>query len=65
VSPDVYAQLTGRAVDRPTTGRPARGDRRQARALGVRDVHASDALHAVRQRRFYSHRAGDPAGSSA
>jgi hypothetical protein len=60
VSPDVFAQLTGRTVEHPT-----RIDLRDviaghARALGIRDVRTADACTRCDNDRFYSHRAGDP-----
>ena len=59
VSPDVYATLTGQAVDRPT-----RVDLRlliaeHARALGVREITISERCTRCDNDRFYSHRAGD------
>lgn len=60
VSPDVYAQLTGRAVTAPTPVdlRAVLAD--QARALGVGGVDATAACTRCDNDRFYSHRAGDP-----
>lgn len=60
VSPDVYAALTGQAVDKPT-----RVDLRlliaeHARALGVREITISERCTRCDNERFYSHRAGDP-----
>ena len=60
VSPDVYGQLTGRAVDRPTTVSLHEVLADQARALGIRDVHATGFCTRCDNARFYSHRAGDP-----
>ena len=60
VSPDVYGQLTGRAVDRPTTVSLHDILADQARALGTRDVHATGLCTRCDNSRFYSHRAGDP-----
>jgi YfiH family protein len=59
VSPDVYAQLTGRSVDRP-----ARVDLRaviagHAHALGVRQTSISSLCTRCDNERFFSHRAGD------
>jgi copper oxidase (laccase) domain-containing protein len=59
VSPDVYAQLTGRAVDRPSTVDLRELLAAQAAALGVRRVTASAACTRCDNDRFYSHRAGD------
>jgi YfiH family protein len=59
VSPDVYGQLTGRAVDVPTTVSLHAVLADQARALGVREVHASDLCTRCDNGRLYSHRAGD------
>lgn len=60
VSPDVYAELTGRRVDRPTPVdlRGLLADR--ARALGVRDIRTSPACTRCDNTTFFSHRAGDP-----
>lgn len=60
VSPDVYGQLTGRAVDRPTPVDLRGVIADHARALGVRDVHTAAACTRCDNDRFYSHRAGDP-----
>jgi YfiH family protein len=59
VSPDVFAQLTGRTVDRPTTVDLRGVIADQARASGVRQV--STSVHCTRcdTDRFFSHRAGD------
>ena len=59
VSPDVHAEITGRAVERPTTVdlRSVLGD--QARAAGVRHYSASARCTRCDNDRFYSHRAGD------
>jgi len=59
VSPDVYAALTGHAVDRPT-----RVDLRQliaghARSLGVREITISERCTRCDNDRFFSHRGGD------
>ncbi|MDF1502512.1 polyphenol oxidase family protein [Roseisolibacter sp. H3M3-2] len=59
VSPDVYQQLTGRAVDRPTTVALHDVLADQARALGVRDVHATALCTRCDNDRLFSHRAGD------
>jgi YfiH family protein len=60
VSPDVYGQLTGRSVDRPTPVSLHEVLADQARALGLRDVHATGLCTRCDNGRFYSHRAGDP-----
>ena len=60
VSPDVYGQLTGRAVDRPTPVSLHAVLADQARALGIREVHATSFCTRCDNSRFYSHRAGDP-----
>lgn len=59
VSADVYAEITGRAVERPTTVdlRAVLAD--QARAAGVRQVSASARCTRCDNDRFFSHRAGD------
>jgi YfiH family protein len=62
VSPDVYGQLTGLAVDRPTTVdlRALLAD--QARRGGVPASGLTTSAHCTRcdNDRFFSHRAGDP-----
>jgi YfiH family protein len=60
VSPDVYGQLTGRAVDRATPVDLRALIAARARALGVRAVFATDACTRCDQTVYYSHRAGDP-----
>jgi YfiH family protein len=59
VSPEVYGQLTGRAVARPTTAdlRAILAD--HARAAGVREISTSPFCTRCDGDRFYSHRAGD------
>ncbi|HEU4642911.1 MAG TPA: polyphenol oxidase family protein [Gemmatimonadaceae bacterium] len=59
VSPDVFARLTGRTVDRPTTVdlRALLAD--HARGAGVRDIAVSPFCTRCDNDRFYSHRAGD------
>ena len=59
VSPEVYARLTGRAVDRPTTVDIRGVLAEQARALGLRHIGASPSCTRCDNDRFYSHRAGD------
>jgi copper oxidase (laccase) domain-containing protein len=59
VSPDVYAQLTGRAVGRPTPVDLRAVIASHARALGVREVLATDACTRCDNEVYYSHRAGD------
>ena len=59
VSPDVYAQLTGRSVSAP-----ARVDLRtliadHARAAGVKRIGVSASCTRCNNDRFFSHRAGD------
>lgn len=60
VSPDVYAQLTGMAVARPTPVALDAIIAAQARAAGVRAVYTSDRCTRCDNDAFYSHRAGDP-----
>jgi YfiH family protein len=60
VSPDVYAQLTGRTVDRPTTVDLRGVIAAHARALGVPDVRTVDVCTRCDNAVHYSHRAGDP-----
>jgi YfiH family protein len=59
VSPDVYAQLTGKRVEKPTPVdlRGLLSDR--ARALGVRHLSVSPWCTRCHNDRFFSHRAGD------
>jgi hypothetical protein len=59
VSPDVYGQLTGRRVDKPTTVdlRVLIAD--HARAMGVTHITQSASCTRCDNERFYSHRAGD------
>lgn len=59
VSPDVYAQLTGRTVERPTPVSLHAVLTDQARALGVRDVRASSLCTRCDGAMLYSHRAGE------
>jgi YfiH family protein len=59
VSPDVYAQLTGRSVDTPTTVDLRSLIADHARGMGVRHVSSSPACTRCNNDRFYSHRAGD------
>jgi YfiH family protein len=60
VSPDVYASLTGRTVDRPATVDLRALIADHASALGVRHIAISDWCTRCHGERFYSHRAGDP-----
>ena len=59
VSPDVFAQLTGRTVDAPTTVDLRAVLAAQASAAGVRAVATSTFCTRCDNDRFYSHRAGD------
>lgn len=59
VSPDVFAQVTGRAVDRPTAVDLRGVIASQARARGVRAVTVSGCCTRCDNARFFSHRAGD------
>ena len=59
VSPDVYAALTGRRVDRPTTVDLRALIADHARALGVREITVSERCTRCDNDRFFSHRAGD------
>ena len=59
VSPEVYARLTGRGVERPTCVDLRDVIAGQARALGVRDVRTSPHCTRCDNDRFFSHRAGD------
>jgi YfiH family protein len=59
VSPDVYERLTGRAVSRATIVDLRDVLARQARALGISRIHASQWCTRCHNDRFFSHRAGD------
>jgi len=59
VSPDVFARLTGRATDAPTTVDLRALIAQHAAAAGVRHVSISDLCTRCDNDRFYSHRAGD------
>jgi hypothetical protein len=59
VSPDVYARLTGRTVDAPTTVDLRAIIADHARAAGVRSIVESPWCTRHHNERFFSHRAGD------
>lgn len=59
VSPDVYAALTGKSVDRPTTVDLRALIADHARSLGVREITISERCTRCDNARFFSHRAGD------
>ena len=59
VSPDVFGQLTGRGVERPTTVDLRALIADDARALGVHDITISPLCTRCDNDRFFSHRAGD------
>jgi polyphenol oxidase len=59
VSPDVYAQLTGRTPPGPATVDIRALIASHARESGVRHVTVSDACTRCDNDRFFSHRAGD------
>jgi YfiH family protein len=59
VSPEVYGQVTGRSVDRPTPVDLRLAIADHARAAGVGHVTVSDRCTRCDNDRFYSHRAGD------
>jgi len=59
VSPDVYAKLTGRTVDAPTTVDLRLLIADHARAAGVREISISPRCTRCDNDRFFSHRAGD------
>ena len=65
VSPDVYAQLTGKSVDRPTTVDLRGLLAGQACAAGVRAVTMSDDCTRCDTDRFFSHRGGDAGRQAA
>jgi YfiH family protein len=59
VSADVYRQLTGRAVDRPTPVDLRALIADHARGAGVRHITTSASCTRCDNDRFFSHRAGD------
>jgi YfiH family protein len=59
VSPDVYGQLTGRPVDRPTTVDLRALIADHARAAGISKISMSPHCTRCHNDRFFSHRAGD------
>ena len=59
VSPDVYGQLTGRAVQIPTTVDLRSLIAEHAREIGVKVVTVSELCTRCNNDRFFSHRAGD------
>lgn len=59
VSPEVFCQLTGRAVEGPATVDLRAIIAEHARALGVRHLSISEACTRCDNDRFFSHRAGD------
>ncbi|HET7458238.1 MAG TPA: polyphenol oxidase family protein [Gemmatimonadaceae bacterium] len=59
VSPEVYGQLTGRTVDRPTTVDLRSLIADAARAAGVRHLSVSPLCTRCDNDRLFSHRAGD------
>ncbi len=59
VSSEVYAQLTGKAVSRPTPIDLRDLIAGSARAAGVTGISISDACTRCHNERFYSHRCGD------
>jgi polyphenol oxidase len=59
VNADVYAQLTGRRAERPTTVDLRALITEHLRAVGVRHVSTSSRCTRCDNDRFFSHRAGD------
>ena len=59
VSPEVYAALTSRSVEQPTTIDLRALIALHAREVGVRQVTMSDSCTRCDNDRFFSHRAGD------
>lgn len=59
VSPEVYARLTGRATDRPSTVDLRALIAQHASAVGVRHISLSELCTRCDNDRFFSHRAGD------
>jgi polyphenol oxidase len=62
VSPDVYGQITGKRVERPTTVDLRAVLTVQARRAGVPETNLTTSPYCTRcdNDRFFSHRAGDP-----
>lgn len=60
VSADVYGQLTGVHVERPTPVALGAVIGQQARDAGVREVYTTDLCTRCDNDRLFSHRAGDP-----
>ena len=65
VSPEVYAQLTGKTVEKPTTVDLRALLAGQACAAGVRAVTISDDCSRCDDDRFFSHRGGDAGRQAA
>jgi YfiH family protein len=59
VSPDVYAELTGKSTDRPTTVNLRALIADHAHARGVGQISVSPLCTRCDNHRFFSHRAGD------
>jgi YfiH family protein len=59
VSPDVYAQLTGRNPGKPTTIDLRALIADHAKAMGVRQITTTDSCTRCDNAAFFSHRAGD------
>ena len=59
VSPDVFARLTGKTVDRPTPVDLRAIQAEQAKTAGVQQVSVSALCTRCNNDRFFSHRAGD------
>ncbi len=59
VSPDVYARVTARTVDRATPLDLRATLAEQLRSAGVREVSASESCTRCDAERFFSHRRGD------
>ena len=59
VSPEVFGQLTGRVVEKPTVVDLRTVIADHARTLGVRHISISPACTRCDNARFFSHRAGD------
>lgn len=59
VSPDVYSQLTGQSVSRPTPIDLRNLIAHAARAAGVKEISISESCTRCHNDRFFSHRCGD------
>jgi polyphenol oxidase len=65
VSPDVYARVTGRAIERPTSLDLRAVLAEQSRSVGVREVSTSTWCTRCDRELFFSHRGGDAGRQAA